>query len=93
MIVDFKIKDIKFIFVGEEINSIIEDTDYNDGIYIDLFTNLDDTTGNLIQVRVIKEVYSSQMNLTIRYSTEEEIIEYINEQNNKKNNNDIEYGS
>jgi hypothetical protein len=73
-------------FTGSESQYIISNTDYIDGTYVDTFTSMDNESNQLIQIRVIKEVLLNTMSVTIRYSTEEELINYLNEINNEENN-------
>ena len=50
---------------------------YEDGVYIDLFTEGDNTPIGIKQQRVIKTQANGVLNIEIRWSTEQELIEYI----------------
>lgn len=50
---------------------------YEDGVFIDLFTESDTTPIGIKQQRVIKTQSNNILNIEIRWSTEQELIDYI----------------
>lgn len=50
---------------------------YDDGIYIDLFTEGDSTPIGIKQQRVIKTQANGVLNIEIRWSTNQELLDYI----------------
>ena len=56
---------------------INESNYYEDGVYIDLFTESDNTEIGIKQQRIIKKQLDNILNIEIRWSTEQELIEYI----------------
>lgn len=62
---------------------------YEDGVYIDLFTESDITPIGIKQQRVIKTQNQGELTIEIRWSTEQELLDYIesvkilNELNNR----------
>jgi hypothetical protein len=50
---------------------------YEDGIYIDLFTEGDSTPIGIKQQRVIKTQANGVLNIEIRWSTNQELLDYI----------------
>jgi hypothetical protein len=76
---DFRIKETLLLFSGDEVNHTLEVDGYSDGVYIDLITNGILEYPGIEQIRVIKVVESGTMNITIRYSTLEETLQYIDD--------------
>lgn len=62
---------------------------YKDGVYFDLFTEADITPIGIKQQRVIKTQNQGELTIEIRWSTEQELLDYIesvkilNELNNR----------
>lgn len=50
---------------------------YQDGVYIDLCTEGDNTTIGIKQQRIIKTQANGKLSIEIRWSTDAELIEYI----------------
>lgn len=65
-------------FIDTPIDYVINPSNYyEDGIYIDLFTEADTTLIGIKQQRVIKTQLNTILTIQIRWSTTQELIDYI----------------
>jgi hypothetical protein len=76
---------ITLYFNGDPIEYTFESNYYENGTYIDLCTQMDDSEIGIKQQRIIKYQNNGNMTITIRWSTNQELIDYINDVKNINN--------
>lgn len=84
-------------FIDSPVTYVINPSNYyEDGVYIDMFTEGDDTPIGIKQQRVIKTQSNGELSILIRWSTDEELLEYIEsarQEQLRQQLNNIENGS